>query len=169
MTRILRPPVRALPLRADLVRLVLELAQDPPAGSHPWPKDGRSVLGPGPSPIALPPADDYPRGRRRRVILVTITSVSGPGIRQGRQRQWTAVYDDIDRSTHPRTARRPLVDNGNGQRMPVRRAIAAAAGGRLSSSGGWRRPVVLVTIASVSGPGVRHGRQRVVYDDVIMC
>ena len=29
MTRILRPPVRALPLRADLVRLVLKLAQDP--------------------------------------------------------------------------------------------------------------------------------------------
>ena len=46
MTRILRPPVRALPLRADLVRLVLELAQDPSGlsslakrrtvGSGPW-------------------------------------------------------------------------------------------------------------------------------------
>ena len=141
-----------------------------PAGSHPWPKDGRSVLGPGPSSIALPHADDYPRGRRRRVILVTITSVSGPGIRQGRQRQWTAVYDDIDRSTHPRTARRPLrwtTATGSGCRcdgvLPLppaddypRRAEAA------------RRPCHhRVGVRSGSLPRKTKGNGRV-YDDVIM-
>ena len=128
VTRILRPPVRAFPLRADLVRLVLELAQDPSGLVLGQMTDGRFwALGRRRS-----------RCRRRTtilVVLVTIASVSGPGVRHDGQR--TAVYDDVDRSTHPRTARRPLrVDNGNGRRMPVRRAIAAAAGGRLSSSGG---------------------------------
>ena len=51
MTRILRPPVRALPLRADLVRLVLELAQDPSGlilgtvGSGPWAVADRAAAG----------------------------------------------------------------------------------------------------------------------------